>query len=81
MARRDADTGLPSGPPAFSRDGGGGPPVERQTWDERRVVGKRVKKETKRKKVRTQDRGHSRRENEGFRAPRARGLIDDWEED
>lgn len=81
MARRDGDGGLPSGPPPFARDSGGGPPVERQTWDERRVVGKRVKKEPKRKKVRTQDRGHSRRENEGFRAPRARGLIDDWEED
>ena len=31
--------------------------------------------------TRAADRGHSRREHEGFRAPRARGLIDDWDEE
>jgi nucleolin len=77
--------GMSSGPPmrSFSGDAGGGPPpVERQTWDERRDPNKRKKEAApKKKKVRAADRGHSRRENEGFRAPRARGLMDDWDED
>lgn len=85
--RRDGDGPSGGSSAPFSRGdsggggGGGGPPTERQTWDERRVVSKRSKKEPKRKKVRAQDRGRSRRENEGFRAPRARGMMDDWEED
>jgi nucleolin len=75
-----------SGPPppmrSFSNEGGGPPPVERQTWDERRDPSKRKKEASpKKKKVRAADRGHSRRENEGFRAPRARGLLDDWDEE
>jgi RNA recognition motif-containing protein len=76
---------MPSGQPmrSFPSDGGGGaPPVERQTWDERRDPSKRKKEPSpKKKKVRAADRGHARRENEGFRAPRARGLIDDWDEE
>ena len=80
-----SDGGMPSGAPMRScpSDGGGGPPpVERQTWDERRDPSKRKKEPSpKKKKVRTADRGHSRRENEGFRAPRARGLMDDWDEE
>jgi len=68
---------------SFPSDGGGGaPPVERQTWDERRDSNKRKKEPAaKKKKVRAADRGHARRENEGFRAPRARGLMDDWDEE
>jgi nucleolin len=78
--------GMSAGAPppmrAFSNDGGGPPPVERQTWDERRDPSKRKKEASpKKKKVRAADRGHSRRENEGFRAPRARGLMDDWDEE
>lgn len=76
--------GMSSGPPmrSFSSDAGGPPPVERQTWDERRDPSKRKKEASpKKKKVRAADRGHSRREHEGFRAPRARGLIDDWDEE
>jgi nucleolin len=75
--------GMSSGPPMRSFDSGGGPPpVERQTWDERRDPNKRKKEAApKKKKVRAADRGHSRRENEGFRAPRARGLMDDWDEE
>ena len=73
------------GPPmrSFSNDmGGGAPPVERQTWDERRDPNKRKKEPAaKKKKVRAADRGHSRRENEGFSAPRARGMMDDWDDD
>ena len=76
---------MPSGAPmrSFPSDGGGGPPpVERQTWDERRDPSKRKKEPApKKKKVRAAERGHSRRENEGFRAPRARGLMDDWDEE
>jgi RNA recognition motif-containing protein len=83
-ARRPGGDAGPGGPPRSfpSGDGGGGgsAPTERQTWDERRVVGKR-KKETKKKKVRQTDRGRSRRDGEGFRAPRARGYMDDWEKD
>jgi RNA recognition motif-containing protein len=71
---------------SFPSDGGGGgpPPVERQTWDERRDPSKGRKKAEaapKKKKARAADRGHSRRENEGFRAPRARGMMDDWDEE
>jgi RNA recognition motif-containing protein len=76
--------GMAGGPPmrSFSSDGGGPPPVERQTWDERRDPSKRKKEASpKKKKVRAADRGHSRREHEGFRAPRARGLMDDWDEE
>lgn len=77
--------GMASGPPmrSFSSDGGGGsPPIERQTWDERRDPSKRKKEAApKKKKVRAADRGHARREHEGFRAPRARGLMDDWDEE
>src|SRR6185295_516394 len=73
------------GPPmrSFSNDmGGGAPPVERQTWDERRDPTKRKKEPAaKKKKVRAADRGHSRRENEGFSAPRARGMMDDWDDE
>lgn len=72
------------GPPmrAFSSEGGGAPPIERQTWDERRDSGKRKKEAApKKKKARAAERGHSRRENEGFRAPRARGLMDDWDDE
>jgi RNA recognition motif-containing protein len=73
------------GPPmrSFSNDmGGGPPPVERQTWDERRDPNKRKKEPApKKKKARAADRGHSRRENEGFSAPRARGMMDDWDDD
>jgi nucleolin len=78
-----APGGMSSGPPMRSFDSGGGPPpVERQTWDERRDPNKRKKEAApKKKKVRAADRGHSRRENEGFRAPRARGLMDDWDEE
>jgi len=76
--------GMGGGPPmrSFSNEGGGPPPVERQTWDERRDPSKRKKEAApKKKKVRAADRGHARRENEGFRAPRARGLMDDWDEE
>src|SRR5688572_23404386 len=76
--------GMAGGPPmrSFSNEGGGPPPVERQTWDERRDPSKRKKEASpKKKKVRAADRGHARRENEGFRAPRARGLMDDWDEE
>jgi nucleolin len=77
--------GMSGAPPpmrSFSNDGGGPPPVERQTWDERRDPSKRKKEASpKKKKVRAADRGHARRENEGFRAPRARGLMDDWDEE
>jgi RNA recognition motif-containing protein len=77
--------GMTGGPPmrSFSSDGGGGPPpVERQTWDERRDPSKRKKEAApKKKKVRAADRGHARRENEGFRAPRARGLMDDFDDE
>lgn len=77
--------GMSGAPPpmrSFSNEGGGPPPVERQTWDERRDPSKRKKEAApKKKKVRAADRGHSRRENEGFRAPRARGLMDDWDEE
>ena len=73
------------GPPmrTFSNDmGGGAPPVERQTWDERRDPNKRKKEPAaKKKKVRATDRGRSRREHEGFSAPRARGMMDDWDDD
>jgi len=67
----------------FSNDmGGGPPPVERQTWDERRDPNKRKKEPAaKKKKVRAADRGRSRREHEGFSAPRARGMMDDWDKD
>jgi RNA recognition motif-containing protein len=80
-------SGDAGGPPmrSFPSDGGGGPPpVERQTWDERRDPSKRKKPAEaapKKKKARAADRGHSRRENEGFRAPRARGMMDDWDEE
>jgi nucleolin len=77
--------GMSGAPPpmrSFSNEGGGPPPVERQTWDERRDPSKRKKEASpKKKKVRAADRGHARRENEGFRAPRARGLMDDWDEE
>jgi nucleolin len=77
--------GMSGAPPpmrSFSNDGGGPPPVERQTWDERRDPSKRKKEASpKKKKVRAADRGHARREHEGFRAPRARGLMDDWDEE
>src|SRR5690349_14770617 len=76
--------GMGGGPPmrSFSNEGGGPPPVERQTWGERRDPSKRKKEAApKKKKVRAADRGHARRENEGFRAPRARGLMDDWDEE
>jgi RNA recognition motif-containing protein len=73
------------GPPmrSFSNDmGGGPPPVERQTWDERRDPNKRKKEPAaKKKKARAADRGHSRREHEGFSAPRARGMMDDWDDE
>jgi nucleolin len=72
------------GPPmrSFSGEASGPPPVERQTWDERRDPSKRKKEAApKKKKVRAADRGHARREHEGFRAPRARGLMDDWDEE
>jgi nucleolin len=79
------DGGMTGGPPmrSFSGEGGGGPPpVERQTWDERRDPSKRKKEAApKKKKVRAADRGHARRENEGFSAPRARGLMDDFDDD
>jgi nucleolin len=60
------------------------PPVERQTWDERRggPTKRGAKKEPKKQnKVRAADRGHNRRESEGLRAPRARELLDDWDEE
>lgn len=82
--RGAGEGGMGGGPPmrSFSNEGGGPPPVERQTWDERRDPGKRKKEaSSKKKKVRAADRGHSRREHEGFRAPRARGLMDDWDEE
>jgi RNA recognition motif-containing protein len=73
------------GPPmrSFNEMGGGGaPPVERQTWDERRDPNKRKKEPApKKKKARATDRGHSRREHEGFSAPRARGMMDDWDDE
>ena len=73
------------GPPmrSFSSDmGGGAPPVERQTCDERRDPNKRKKEPAaKKKKVRAADRGHARREHEGFSAPRARGMMDDWDDE
>jgi RNA recognition motif-containing protein len=79
------DGGAPGGPPmrSFSSDmGGGPPPVERQTWDERRDPNKRKKEPAaKKKKVRATDRGRSRREHEGFSAPRARGMMDDWDDE
>ncbi len=84
--RGGGDGGMSGGAPmrSFPSDGGGGPPpVERQTWDERRDPSKRKKEASpKKKKVRAADKGgHARRENEGFRAPRARGLLDDWDEE
>jgi RNA recognition motif-containing protein len=79
------DGGGPGGPPmrTFSNDmGGGPPPVERQTWDERRDPNKKKKEPAaKKKKVRAADRGHARREHEGFSAPRARGMMDDWDDE
>jgi RNA recognition motif-containing protein len=70
------------GPPMRTFSEGGAPPVERQTWDERRDPNKRKKEPSaKKKKAKAAERGHSRRENEGFRAPRARGLMDDWDKD
>jgi RNA recognition motif-containing protein len=72
------------GPPmrSFNEIGGGAPPVERQTWDERRDPNKRKKEPApKKKKARAADRGHSRREHEGFSAPRARGMMDDWDDE
>jgi RNA recognition motif-containing protein len=60
------------------------PPIERQTWDERRggPTKRGAKKEPKKQnKVRAADRGHNRRESEGLRAPRARELLDDWEDE
>lgn len=41
------------------------------------------KKAAKKRKVKgaTAERGPQRRKNEGFRAPRARGLMDDWDDD
>jgi nucleolin len=72
-------------PPRFSEPAAP-PPVERQTWDDsRRGPAKQrgVKKETTKKKsnARAADRGRSRRESEGLRAPRAREFFDDWEDD
>ncbi len=81
---RGGEGGMSSGPPmrSFGGDSGGPPPVERQTWDERRDPNKRKKEPAaKKKKVRATDRTHARRENEGFRAPRARGLMDDWDDE
>jgi len=78
------DGGGSGAPPmrSFSDVGGGAPPVERQTWDERRDPNKRKKEApAKKKTVRAADRGRARRENEGFRAPRARGLMDDWDDE
>lgn len=74
--------GMTGGPPMRSFSDGGAPPVERQTWDERRDPNKRKKEPSaKKKKAKAAERGHSRRENEGFRAPRARGLMDDWDDE
>ena len=73
-------------PPRFSEPAAV-PPVERQTWDDsRRGPAKQrgLKKETTKKKSGARaaaDRGRSRRESEGMRAPRARDLFDDWEDD
>jgi nucleolin len=73
---------MAGGPPMRSFSEGGAPPVERQTWDERRDPNKRKKEPSaKKKKAKAAERGHSRRENEGFRAPRARGLMDDWDDE
>lgn len=72
------------GPPmrSFSNDmGGGPPPVERQTWDERRDPKRKKEPAAKKKKARAADRGHARREHEGFSAPRARGMMDDWDDE
>ncbi len=92
--RRDSyDSGAGTGGPPPSRSsysdmGGvpGGAPTERQTWDERRGgPGSRKQKAPKKKKDRgsssSGDRARSRRDSEGFRAPRARGIMDDWDED
>jgi len=81
---RQGEGGMSGGAPmrSFPSEGGGAPPVERQTWDERRDPSKRKKEAApKKKKAGKVDRGHARRENEGFRAPRARGLLDDWDEE
>lgn len=76
-------------PPARSFDSGGGAPSERQTWDERRGgPGGGGRRPTsgggsgKKKKERGGggDRSHSRRDSEGFRAPRSRGYTD-WDDD
>lgn len=74
---------MSGGPPMRTFSEGGAPPVERQTWDERRDPNKRKKEPSakKKKNARAAERGHSRRENEGFRAPRARGLMDDWDDE
>lgn len=51
--------------------------------DERRARGAQppVKKKEKKRKAGTQDRGPKRRDNEGFRSPRGRGMLDDWDDD
>jgi nucleolin len=76
--------GSPAPAPGYS-DSSGSPPTERQTWDERRA-GDRRKKEgaapAKRKKAAgPADRGKARRENEGFRAPRSRSIMDDRDDE
>jgi hypothetical protein len=40
-----------------------------------------MKKKEKKKKAGTQERGPKRRDNEGFRSPRGRGMLNDWDED
>lgn len=78
--RRDS---LDPAPRGFAEPSGA-PPIERQTWDERRGGSskQRTKKEVKKaSKVRAVDRGRSRRESEGMRAPRAREFFEDWEEE
>jgi nucleolin len=73
--------------PAYSdSSGSGGTPSEKQTWDERRAGDKRRAKEApapkrRKEKAVVADRGKARRENEGFRAPRSRGMMDDWDDE
>jgi RNA recognition motif-containing protein len=64
-----------SAPPRIE---GGDPFYERGTFDEpRRQEGKKRKEKKKKKGVRSTERSRSRRDNEGFRAPRARDWMDE----
>jgi hypothetical protein len=79
-------------PPAPDFSSVDSPPSSR-SWDEASRGGPsrdkdkdakdKDKKAAKKRKVKgaTAERGPQRRKNEGFRAPRARGMMDDWDDD